>query len=118
MVYSGLSVLDISKIALCDYWNDYAKPKYGDNAEIFYMDTNSFIVPVNLEDVYEDLAEDVKIRFHISNSKIKGLLPVSKSKKLIRLTKIYNCLKDDGCFGKKGKGIEVCDETETEIPRL
>ena len=41
---------------------------------------HSFIAPVNLEDVYEDLAEDVKIRFDISNYKVKGPLHKQKQK--------------------------------------
>ena len=55
---------------------------------------HSFIAPVNLEDVYEDLAEDVKIRFDISNYKVKGPLFTTKNKKVMRLTKISNYLKD------------------------
>ena len=43
-----------------EYWYDYAKPKYGDNAKLCNMDTDSFIVHVNLEDVYEDLGGDVE----------------------------------------------------------
>ena len=69
------------------------KVEVWDNAEIWYM-VHSFIAPVNLEDVYEDLAEDVKIRFDISNYKVKGPLFTSKNKKVMRLTKISNYLKD------------------------
>ena len=35
-VYLGLSVLDISKIAMYEYWNDYANTKYGDNAKLLH----------------------------------------------------------------------------------
>ena len=31
-VYLGLSILDISKILMFGCWYEYAKPKYGDNA--------------------------------------------------------------------------------------
>ena len=30
----GLSILDMSKIVTCEYWYDYAKPKYKDNAKL------------------------------------------------------------------------------------
>lgn len=31
-LYLVLSILEISKIAMCEYWYDYAKTKYGGNA--------------------------------------------------------------------------------------
>ena len=43
-VYLGLSILDLSKTVLYEVWYDYRKPKYGENAKLSYMDTNSFII--------------------------------------------------------------------------
>ena len=43
------------------------KPKYGEKAKLCHMDTDSFIVHVKTEDIYKDIAEDVKIRFDTSN---------------------------------------------------
>ena len=43
-VYLGLPILEISKILMYETWNDYMKPKYGDNVKLCYMDTNSFIL--------------------------------------------------------------------------
>lgn len=43
-VYLGLSVLDINKIAMYDYWYGYTKPKYGHNAKLSYMYTDKFII--------------------------------------------------------------------------
>ena len=37
-----------------EFWYDYVKPKYGDNAKLCYMDTHSFIVHVKTYDVYKD----------------------------------------------------------------
>ena len=48
-VYLSLSVFDISKIAVYEYWYDYMKPNYGDNAKLCYMDTDIFIVHGNLK---------------------------------------------------------------------
>ena len=50
-VYLGLSILDLSKIVMYEFWYDYIKPKYGENAKLFYMVTGSFIVHVKTEDV-------------------------------------------------------------------
>ena len=43
-VHSGLSILQLSKILMCEFWYDYVKPKCGEKAKLFYMDTDSFIV--------------------------------------------------------------------------
>ena len=50
------------------------------------MDTDSFIVHIKSEDVYENLARDVETRSGISNN-VKIHLPIGKNKKLIRLMK-------------------------------
>ena len=59
--YLGLSILDLNKIAMYEFWYDYIKPKYGENAKLCFMDTVSFIVHVKTKDIYKDIAEDVKI---------------------------------------------------------
>ena len=41
-IYLGLSILEISKILMYEFWYDYIKPKYGDNVKLCYMDTDSF----------------------------------------------------------------------------
>ena len=41
-VYSGLTILEISKKVLFQFWYDYVKPKYGERAKLSYRDTDSF----------------------------------------------------------------------------
>ena len=50
-----------------EFWLDFVKPNYGENAKLCYMDTDSFIVHVKTEDINKDIAEDVKTRFDVSN---------------------------------------------------
>ena len=38
------------------------KLKYGENAKLCYMNTDSFIVYVKTKDIYKDIAEDVERR--------------------------------------------------------
>ena len=59
-VYLGLSILEISKRVMYEYWYDYIKPKYQDNVKLYYMDTDSSIIHIKTEDFYEDIADDVK----------------------------------------------------------
>ena len=43
-VYISLSILDMSKTVLYEFWYDYVKPKYDENAKLCYVNTDSFIV--------------------------------------------------------------------------
>ena len=58
--YLGLSILDPSKTVMHEFWSDYVKPKYGENAKLCYMDTDSFIVHVKTDGIYKDIAKGVK----------------------------------------------------------
>ena len=81
--YSVLSILDLSKTVLYDFWYDYLKSKYGENAKICYVDTDSFNVNVKTDDIYKDIAEDVEERFDTSNFEIDTPLPKGRNKKVI-----------------------------------
>ena len=59
-VYLGLAILDLSKTVIYEFWYDYLKPKYGENAKLCYMDTDSFIVHIKTYDIYKDIAKDIK----------------------------------------------------------
>ena len=61
----GFSILGISKTLIYEFWYDYIKPKYQDNAKLFYMNTDSFIIQIKTEDFYKSIADDVKILFDI-----------------------------------------------------
>ena len=74
-IYLGLSILDISKILMYEFWYDYMKTKYNDNGKICYMDTDSFIMNIKTEDFYKDIANDVDKRFDTSNYEVNRPLP-------------------------------------------
>ena len=51
-VYLGMSILDISKTLMYEFWYDYVKPKYKDKAKLCYMDTDSFVIHIFTEDFF------------------------------------------------------------------
>ena len=61
-VYLGLSTLDLNKTVIYEFWYDYVQPKYGENAKLSCMDTDSFIVHVKTNDISKDIAEDIETR--------------------------------------------------------
>ena len=124
-IYLGLSILEISKILMYEFWYDYMKPKYNDDVKLCYMDTDSFIMNIKTNDFYEDIASDVENRFDISNYEVNRTLPTGKNKKVIGLMKdklggkiitefvtlrpkTYSFLTDDGKEDKKAKGTKKC----------
>ena len=124
-IYLGMSILDISKTLMYEFWYDCIKPKYQDKAELCYMDTGSFAIHIKTEDFYEDIANDVEEWFDTSNYDDNGLLPTGKNKKVIGLfkdelggkimkefvglkVKTYVYLMDDDTEHKKAKGTKKC----------
>ena len=52
-VYLGSSILDLNKTVMYEFLYNYVKPKYGENANLCYMDRNSFIVHLKTDDIYK-----------------------------------------------------------------
>ena len=79
-IYLGLSILEISKTLMYEFWSDYMKLKYGDNVKLCYMDTDSFIMHIKTEDFYKvlqmmlkkDLMHQImKLIYHYPQERIK-----------------------------------------------
>ena len=124
-IYLGLSILDISKILMYEFWCDYMKSKYNDHVKLCYMDTDSFVMNIKTSDFYEDIANDVEKRFDTSNYEVNRPLPTGKNKKVIGLMKdelggkiitefvtlrsrTYSYSTDDGKEDKNSKGTKKC----------
>ena len=88
-LYLGMSILDISKILMYEFWYDYISPKYGDKAKLYYTDTDSFIICIKTEDFFKDISNDVERCYDTSNydKNDKRPLPIGKSKKVPGLFK-------------------------------
>ena len=124
-IYLGLSILEISKILMYEFWYDYMKPKYGNNVKLCCMDTDSFIMNIKTNDFCKDISDDVDNRFDTSNYEVKRPLPTGKNKKVIGLMKdefggeiiaefialrpkTYSYLTDNDKIDKKSKGTKKC----------
>ena len=125
-IYLGLSILEISKILMYEFWYDYMKPKYNDNVKLCYADTDSFIMNIKTNDFYKDISNDVENRLDTSSYEVNRPLPTGKNKKIIGLMKdelggkiimefvtlrpkTYSFLTDDGKEDKKAKGTKKCE---------
>ena len=124
-IYLGLSILDISKITMYEFWYDFIKSKYGSKAKLCYMDTDSLVINIKTKDFYKDIAMDVKERFDTSNCIYDRPLPIGVNKKVVGLMKYelgggiitefvvlrpeaYSYKTNDNIELKKAKGTKQC----------
>ena len=126
-LYLGMSILDISKTLMYEFWYDYIKPKYKEKAKLCYMDTDSFVINIFTEDFFEDINNDVERWFDTSNydKNDKRPLQTGMNKKVIGMfkdelggkimkefcalrAKTYAYLMDDDSEKKKAKGTKEC----------
>ena len=124
-LYLGISILDISKILMHEFWYNYIIPKYGEQTKLCYADTDSFIISIKTGDFFEVIPSDVEKwfdTFHYDKND-KRPLPIGKNKKLPCLfkdelrgkiftevvalrPKTHSYLDDDGSNHKKAKGTK------------
>ena len=62
----GQAVLDISKTSMYKFLYYYLKPMYQDNIKLCYMDTDGFIIHIQADDLFKDIANNVDKWFHTS----------------------------------------------------
>ena len=124
-IYLGLSILDISKVTMYEFWYGYVKIKYEDKARLCYMDTDSFVVNFKTKDFYKDISQDVNKRFDTSNYTFDRPVPTEINKKVIGLMKdelggdiitefvalrpkAYSYITNNFIEMKKAKGTKKC----------
>ena len=126
-IYLGMSILDINKTVMYEFWYDYIKPKYKEKAKLCYMDTDSFVINISTEDFFEDINNDIERWFDTSNydKNDKRPLEIGANKKVIGMfkyelggkimkgfcaprAKTYAYLMDDDSEKKNAKGTKKC----------
>ena len=83
-VYLGMSILDISKTLMDQFWYGYK-----DKAKLCYMDTVSFVINSFTEDFFENIKNNIKRWFDTSNNdeNDKRPLQIGVNKKVIGMFK-------------------------------
>ena len=115
-IYLELSILEISKILMYEFWYDYMKPKYNDNVRLCYIGTDSVIMNIKSSDFDKDISDDVDNRFDTSNYEVKKVIGLMKDElggeiitEFIALRpKTYSYLTDNDKIDKKARGTNKC----------
>ena len=121
-VYLGLSILELSKILMHEFWYDYVKPKYNEKAKLCYMDTGSLIAYIKqmifAKILQKMLKQDLTLRImnlkgRYQRKKVIGLMKDELGGKIMTefiglRAKTYSYLIDDGSEDKKAKGTKKC----------
>ena len=125
-LYLGMSILDISKILMYEFWYDYISAKYGDRAKLCYMDTDNLLITLKPK-FFMKIFLMMLTWYGTSNydKNDKRPLPIGKNKKVTGLfkdelggkiimevvalrPKTYAYLMDDSSGHKKAKGTKKC----------
>ena len=85
-MYLGLTMLEISKIVMCEFCTDYVKPKYEEKVKLCYIDTDSFIV---YRRHLVDIAKDAETRFDNSDYELERPLLKGKIRQSTWINEIW-----------------------------
>ena len=126
-VYTGMAILENSKILMYDFYYNYLKARYGHKCELVYTDTDSLLLQIQTEDVYEDMKEHSWL-YDSSNYPKDNPLYDNRNKKVLGKMKdecgglaieevvairpkMYSVLKEGKKNRKEGEGREKkCDK--------
>jgi hypothetical protein len=108
------------------FWYGYVKERYGDKAQLSYMDTDSFIFQVETEDIYKDMAERPDL-FDLNDTKTIGLYKDETPGNVITESmhiraKLYHYVLADKTTNSRHKGVSKKGmgemATDTYFPSL
>ena len=128
-VYTGMTILDNSKILMYDFFLQRAKKKYGPRCELLYTDTDSLHLEIETEDVYKDMESNKNLYetsdfpkghplYSNANKRVWGKMkdecngtPIAEC--VCLRPKMYSILKGDEKKHKKSKGCKEVRRQET-----
>ena len=123
-VYMGMSVLDLSKHLMYDFYYNQLKKQYGEHCQLLYTDTDSLLLEIQTENVYEDMSRSASAhlydtsdypndhpQYSAANKKVVGKMkdecagrPIAEYVGL--RPKMYSILEASGRNIKKAKGVK------------
>ncbi|MEW8190510.1 MAG: hypothetical protein AB2766_14525, partial [Candidatus Thiodiazotropha endolucinida] len=121
-VYVGMSILDLSKHLMYDFYYNQLKTQYGESCQLLYTDTDSLLLEIETEDVYKDMAQNQTLYdtsdypqdhplYSSANKKVLGKLKDECAGRAIAeyvglRPKMYSILEAGGKNTKKAKGVK------------
>ncbi|MEW8545032.1 MAG: hypothetical protein AB2693_16025, partial [Candidatus Thiodiazotropha sp.] len=113
--YSGMCILDLSKLAMYDFYYNYLKKKYGDKLLLQMTDTDSFLFYCETENVYDDMKQNEDL-FDLSDYPKDHPLYSDKNKKALgKLKDETASIPISEFVGLRSKMYSfVCDEKESK----
>ena len=113
-IYMGAAILETSKLHIYKFWYYYLKVKYGNNVNLIYKDTDSFVLEIFTDDVYEDMKNDNHFFdfseypknhkcYDVKNKKVHGIFKCELNDKIMTE---FSCLKPKMYSFEKHKGIK------------
>jgi hypothetical protein len=123
-IYTGQAILDCSKIHMYDFYYNTLYKRYGDKMKLVMTDTDSFLLSIETNDIYDDIYE-MKERFDTHNYPQDHKVFTNERKKQVGFfkdelcdgslvvmsevvalrSKVYAYIDSNGCEKKTLKGI-------------
>ena len=126
-IYVGMCVLDLSKHLMYDGYYNQLKKEYGERCQLLYTDTDSLLLEIQTENVYEDIGRNATSpgrslydtsnypkyhpQYSKKNKKVVGMLKDECAGRLIAeyvglRPKMYSILEADGRNINKANGVK------------
>ena len=121
-VYVGMSILDLSKTLMYDFYYGQLKNQYGDRCQLLYTDTDSLLLEIQTKDVYRDMGKHAELYDTSDYPREHTLHSVENKKVLGKMTdecagrpiaeyiglrpKMYSIFEANGDNTKKAKGVK------------
>ncbi|XP_060554029.1 uncharacterized protein LOC132715073 [Ruditapes philippinarum] len=81
-IYCGMSILDLSKCLMYDFWYNYIKKRYEQSAQLQMTDTDSVLFSCETEDMYKDMESSAEF-FDTSDYPREHFLHSDRNKKVL-----------------------------------
>ena len=121
LVYVRISILDLSKHLIYDFYYNQLKTQYGESCQLLYTDTESRLLEIETEDVYKDMAQNqtifdtsdtpgppsVQLSQQLGSGKVERRVRRASNRRVCwPAPKMYSILEVGGKNTKKVKGVK------------